>query len=60
MSRAIETEGQRLGRELAPEIVPLMPAFQAEKLLIKGTGAANAFRVVHHEIKRPNGNRRAI
>ena len=57
MSRAVETEGQRFGGELTPEIIPLLSALEAKKPLIKGTGPANVFRVIHHEIKRPNGNR---
>ena len=56
MSRAVETERQRFGGELSPEIIPLVPALEAKKLLIEGTGPANVFRVIHHEIKRPNGN----
>ena len=54
MSRAVETERQRLGGELTPEIIPLLSALEAKKLLIEGTGPANVFRVIHHEIKRPN------
>ena len=57
MSRSVETEGQRFGGELTPEIIPLMPALEAKKLLIEGTGPADVFRVIHHEIERPNGNR---
>jgi hypothetical protein len=34
-------------------------ALEAKKLLIEGTGPADVFRVIHHEIKRPNGNRSA-
>ncbi len=57
MSRAVETESQRFGGELTPEIIPLLSALEAKKLLIKGPGPANVFRVIHHEIKRSNGNR---
>jgi len=56
MSRAVETKGQRFGGELGPEIIPLLATFEAKKLLIEGTGPADVFRVIHHEIKRPNGN----
>jgi hypothetical protein len=60
MSRAVETESQRFGGELTPEIIPLLPALEAEKILIKGTGPADVFRVIHHEIKRPNLNRNPV
>src|SRR5437667_9530888 len=43
MSRAVETESQRFGGELAPEIIPLLSALEAKKLLIKGPGSANVF-----------------
>lgn len=56
MSRAVETKRQRFGGELAPEIIPLLSASEAKKFLIKGAGSANVFRVIHHEIKRPNWN----
>ena len=56
MSRAVETKGQRFGGELGPEIIPLVPALEAKKLLIEGTGPANVFRVIHHEIERSNRN----
>src|SRR5581483_6518017 len=56
MSRAVETEGQRFGGELAPEIIPLLSALETKKLLIKGAGPANVFRVIHHEIERSNWN----
>jgi len=57
MSHAVETERQRFGGELTPEIIPLLSALEAKKLLIKGAGPANVFRVIHDEIKRSNGNR---
>ena len=57
MFRAVETESQRFSGELTPEIIPLLSALQAKKLLIEGTGPANVSRVIHHEIKRSNGNR---
>jgi len=56
MSCAVETERQRFGGELAPEIIPFLSALEAKKFLIKGTGPADVFRVIHYEIKRPNGN----
>ena len=57
MSRAVETESQWFGGELTPEIIPLLPAPEAKKLPIERSGPANVFRVIHHEIKRSNGNR---
>jgi len=56
MSRAVKTERQRFGGELTPKIIPLLPAFEAEKLLIECTGPADVFGVIHHEIERPNRN----
>src|SRR5947208_14616844 len=56
MSRAVERKRQRFGGEFTPEIIPLLSALEAKKLLIKGTGPAHVFRAIHHEIKRPNGN----
>ena len=57
VSRAVETEGQRFGRELTPEIIPLGSASEPKKLLIKSAGPVDIFRVIHHEVQRPNGNR---
>ena len=56
MSRAIQTKCQWFGGELTPEIVPLLAAFETEKLLIESAGPPNVFRVVHHEIDRSNRN----
>ena len=56
MSGAVKTERQRFGGELTPEIIPLVPALEAKEFLIEGTGPANVFRVIHHEIERPNRN----
>jgi hypothetical protein len=35
MSRAVETERQRFGGELTPEIIPFLSALEAKELLIK-------------------------
>ena len=56
MPGPVETKGQRFRGELTPEIIPLMPTFEAEKLLIEGTCPADVFCVIHHEIERSNGN----
>src|SRR5262249_285863 len=56
MPSTVETERQRFGGELAPEIVPLVAALEAKKFLIKGTGSPDVLGVVHHEIERPNRN----
>src|SRR4030095_70245 len=54
--RTVKTKSQRFGGDLTQEIIPLVPAFEAKKLLIEGAGAADVFCVIHHEIKGPNGN----
>jgi hypothetical protein len=56
MSRAVERERQRLGGELTPEVIPLLSALEAKNLLIKGTGPADVFGVIHYEIERSNRN----
>jgi len=54
MSRAVKTERQRFGGELTPKIIPLLPAFEAEKLLIEMHGPGGCFCCLyHHEIERP-------
>src|SRR5690242_4954126 len=56
MPGPVEAKGQRFRGELTPEIIPLMPTFEAEEFLVEGAGPSDVFCVIHHEIDRSNGN----
>lgn len=53
---AVEAKREWLGGELGPEIVPLVAAFEAEKVLVEGARAAEVLRIIHYEIEGADGD----
>ncbi len=55
----VETERDRLGAKLGPEVVLLPTPLQAEPLPVEGPGPADILGAIRHEIDRANRHRRS-